>query len=61
MEQDKLLVHAQKMGIRPLEVNLEVFIINGLANDKKKNQKRYGNKIIKTEDKNVEVDLIPDR
>jgi hypothetical protein len=33
------------MGIRPSEVDLGVFIINGVANDKKKNQLKNGNKI----------------
>ena len=54
VEQDKLLIQAQKMGIRPSEVDLGVFIINGVANDKKKNQLRNGNKI-QTEIKDVQV------
>ena len=60
VEQDKLLIQAQKMGIRPSEVDLGVFIINGVANDKKKNQLRNGNKI-QTESKDVQVELITDR
>ena len=60
VEQDKLLIQAQKMGIRPSEVDLGVFIINGVANDKKKNQLKNGNKI-KTESKDVQVELITDR
>ena len=60
VEQDKLLIQAQKMGIRPSEVDLGVFIINGVANDKKKNHLRNGNKI-QTESKDVQVELITDR
>ena len=60
VDQDKLLIQAQKMGIRPSEVDLGVFIINGVANDKKKNQLKNGNKI-QTESKDVQVELITDR